>query len=527
VSLLCDHRGALRVEGDRVRCGRCGGLLAWVDVLRALPEPVARGMLEQLELELGPEAVGSLETAWGFWGRPIQLETLTRRLRGIVCITGGYGTGKTRTAKELLEHLILTGRALGPRMLAATGAGARSLVLHRKTGMLAWQKPGVSYTWERSKGFEGQLTINGVVLDLMSIDAPLNALGEGTDVQLLDDPPKWGTAGKPALVACLKSARERGTVTIIPTTADGLALVAEVLGVAVEHLEDAGVTVIDLGPSEANAGNLDETYFTVVKEGMARAGVWDPVASSSPWRELAPGEKPGASGGLTREQWARVREWTETRLVELGVSIDPNKGGSSRPCEVGIVGGGRDARDVLCVTHDKSAVLDGGAEGWPKVAWDLAEELHRLHPSAPFPPFVFESNVGKAYADLLYAEERSRRKSRSEPGVNARCRVVFVRADTDKCVRAEGPARVAGQGQVRFADGLHVLQGQLRNLTPKGTDSDRADAANHLLTHLGKLGDGAAAVERARHVADARAAAAGVAAVNRSMPRPAFSGGTV
>jgi len=487
---LCDHRGALRPAGDRLACARCGKVLAWVDAQRALPPPLSAWVTEQLEAELGPEAVGILETAWGYWGRPEQLDVLARRLRGIVVITGGYGTGKTRTAKELLEHLILAGRAEGPRILAATGAGARSLVLHRKTGWLRWRKPGVVYDWQISKGFEGQLGVNGVIVDLMSIDAPLNALGEGTDVQLLDDPPKWGPAGKVALVACLKSARERGTLTIIPTTADGLALVASVLGVEVEHLADAGVTVIDLGPSEANAGNLDESYFTA-KEGMERAGVWDPVASVSPWREIAPGENPGESGGLTAAQWARVRDYgPDVALGELGVSIDPNKQGSSRPCEVGIVGGGRDAIDMLRVTHDRSAVLDGGAEGWPKVAWDLAEELARLHPDAPFPAFVLESNVGKVYADLLYAEERNRRKARGEPGVNARCKVIFVRADRDKCVRAEAPARVAAQGQVRFAAGLHKLQGQLRNLTPKGLDSDGADACNHLLTHLGQLAEG-------------------------------------
>jgi phage terminase large subunit-like protein len=502
----CDHRGALHVVGERVACSRCGKTLAWVDVLRAHPDPV--GFLERLELELGPEAVGALETAWEFWRRPEQRFPTAEELRsfGIVIFAGEYGTGKTRTAWEYLVHLILTGVARGPRIIAMSGAAAREIVEHKLTGILAWRKPGVTYGWESSKGYEGELTVNAVTIALMSIEAPRSALGAGVDVQLLDDPPKWGPTGKAALVAALKSARERGALTVIPTTADGLVLVAEVLGVHVEDLADAGVLVIDLGSTDANAGNLGANYMRN-RASLKRAGLWDPVASTSPWASI---------------RFEDMRLATCPALVELAVSIDPNKDGASKPCEVGIVGGGRDARDILHVRYDKSDVLDGGVDGWPKVAWDLAEELHREHPRAPFPAFVFESNVGKHRADLLYAEERNRRKSRGEPGMNVNCKIEFVRADRDKCVRAEAPAKVAGHGQVKHATGLHVLEGQLRNLTPKGTDSDRADAANHLLTYLGKLETGAEQVEHNQAMAQAREAFAGFAQAQARMPKPAF-----
>jgi hypothetical protein len=156
------------------------------------------------------------------------------------------------------------------------------------------------------------------------------------------------------------------------------------------------------------------------------------------------------------------------------------------------------------------------------VAWDLAEQLHQEHPGAPFPPFVFETNVGRAYAQLLYGEERARRLRAGQPGINVRCRIVEIRADRDKCVRAEDPARVAGNGQVRIAGELHVLVGQLRNLTPKGLDSDRADACNHLLTHLGKLGDGAGQVERALAAEATIAAFQGLEEGRREMSRIDF-----
>lgn len=480
--------------------------LALVDRLRALPAPLALAVLRQLDAELGPEATASLETAWGFWRRPRQRFPRPDERPAIVVFAGEYGTGKTRTATAYLEHLILTGRARAPRIIAATGADARSLVAHPLTGLLRWQQPGVKYVWEPSKGWEGELTINGTPLVLCSVEAPRSVLGVGSDVQLLDDPPKWGPTGKAILVNALKSSRERGSLTIIPTTADGLLLVAEVLGVTVERLADAGVLVIDLGTTEDNAGNLDPNYLRN-KESLKRAGLWHPVASTSPW---------------AKADFSALRLPSCPPLVELAVSIDPNKDGSSKPCEVGIVGGGRDARDVLHVREDRSDVLDGGAAGWPKVAWDLAEELHRRHPSAPFPVFLFESNVGRHRADLLYAEERNRRKDRGEPGVNARCKVVFVRADADKCVRAEAPANVAAQGQVRFAPDLHELEGQLRNLTPKGTDSDRADAANHLLTHLGKLGEGADQVERTQAREATATAFRGLTSQRDRLPRVDF-----
>jgi hypothetical protein len=307
----------------------------------------------------------------------------------------------------------------------------------------------------------------------------------GADVQLLDDPPKWGPTGPAALKAALKSARERGALTIIPTTEDGLVLLRDVLG---DDLEAAGVLVIDLGSSEENAGNLDPSYFRT-KEAMERAGTWNPLGSSSPWAALKP------------EQWRAMRVEVCPPLVEMCVSLDPHKGGTARPCEFGIIGGGRDGESVIHTRYDRSAVLDAGVNGWPKAAWDLAVELQRENPGTPW-HFLFESNVGKERAELLNSEERARRrrgdpvplpgggwadpKNRAEINV---CEIRWIRADKDKCRRAELPARLAAQGQVRHAPGLAKLEGQQRNLTPAGTDSDGADAENHMIADLAGLRD--------------------------------------
>jgi phage terminase large subunit-like protein len=485
--------------------------LATVDRLRRLPGPLARAAWTQLEAELGPEAPAALGTSWEFLRRPAQRFPTPDELQNypIVVFAGeraSYGTGKTRTMMEYLEWLVVAGQARGPRIIAKSGAAARELVEHKMHGLLSRKKPGVMYRWEPSKGYEGELCVNDVTIALLSVEAPTSALGSGTDYQFLDDPPKWGATAKQALVMALKSAREGGGTTIIATTNDGLALVAEVLGVHVEDLADAGVLVINLGRTQDNAGNLAKGYFKVL-EGLDRAGLLDPEGSRSPWASI---------------RFEGLRVEGHVILAEHAVSIDPSKGGSSKPCEVGIIGGGRTHSDILHVLTDRSAVLDGGAEGWPKVAWDLAEEMRSAHPHLGLPTFILESNVGKVYADLLYAEERNRRRARGKPANNFECNIVFVRADRDKCVRAEAPARVAGQRQVRFAMGLHILEGQLRNLDPKGTNSDRADAANHLLTFLGKLETGAEQVEHNQAMAQAREAFAGFAKAQARMPRPAF-----
>ena len=108
-----------------------------------------------------------------------------------------------------------------------------------------------------------------------------------------------------SVAACSRAPRgARGALTIIPTTADGLELLTEVLG---GDLDAAGVLVIDLGTSEANAGNLDESYY-VNKAALERAGLWNPHRlPTSPWAAAHPRAVAGdadrrvsAAGGARR-----------------------------------------------------------------------------------------------------------------------------------------------------------------------------------------------------------------------------------
>lgn len=484
--------------------------LARVDALRALPPPIALAVLRQLEAELGPEAVAALGAAWDFWRRPSQRFPTDAELRRYhtVVYAGDFGTGKTRCAWELLVWLIVTKRATGSRIVAATGASAREIVTDADTGILAWRKPGVTYTWESSKGYEGELTIDGTLVSLCSIEAPKSLTGSGRSAELLDDPPKWGANGKAALVNAMRSTRQPGALTIIPTTPDGLELIAEVNGTTVANLDAVGVLVIELGRTEDNA-NLDPKILAK-RENLRRAGLWDPISGASPFAATP---------------FADLRLDDCPPLVRLGIGLDPNKGGA---CEFGIVGGGIDARSCVHIRHDRSAALDDGINGWPAVAWNLAVELQREHPGAPW-HFVLETNVGKRLAELLRGEERARRmrgdpvplpgggwaSGRAEVSV---CECEFIRAAKDKCDRAVSPARLAAQKQVRFAEDLRELEGQLRGLTPFGTKSDRADAAVHLINDLAGLG--AQAVVETDH----EAAFKGFAAAQERQPAPGWHG---
>lgn len=478
--------------------------LAPVDQLRALPYPLALATLARLEEELGPEAVAALRheldatgRQGGFWARPSQLLPDPAESWATCVITGEYGTGKTWMAVQLFLREILAGRSERPRIICATRPAIEGAIVNGPSGIMRWLPPGVPREWLPSKGHAGELWINGVRVTCLSADAPGQAIGEGSDLDLRDDVAKWviscGQAGAlEAWTAARKSCREGYARAIVPTTPDGIEFIRSLLA------GERRVLRIDLGRVEDNRGNLAANFVDGVVADLREQGQWMREGSESPF------SRPGLIESMRRDDCPP--------LVEIAVAIDPSRSAGPRSCDVGIVGGGRDARDVVHVTHDRSAILDAGAKGWPAVAWDLAEELQREHPGATL-RFVLESNTGSNNAELLRAEERARRRDRGEPGVNT-VEVVLVKASKNKCERARLPAMQAALGQVTIARGLTVLEGQLRTLTPDGKKSDHADAMVHLVRNLAGLSDekelarGATEQEREQDAADQCAAAA-------------------
>ena len=486
--------------------------LAAVDQLRALPPALALAVLRDLEAELGPEAVAALRTSYEFFRRPAQRFPRPDEPWAVLVYVGEYGTGKTWVAIQLFLHLILTGQAKRPRIICATGPAIEGTIIEGASGIRAWLPPGVTCDFKSSKGHEGELWIRwdsgSVKVTCCSADAPGQAIGEGSDLDLRDDVAKWviscGAEGaRAAWGAASKSCREGEARAIVPTTPDGVEFITDLL-----KDQESGLLEIDLGGAAENAGNLGENFIKHTIPNLKRQGLWGETEDPSPFARI---------------DFVRIRLVDCPLLVEGGIAIDPSLSTGDHACEVGIVGGGRDARGAVHVRYDVSDVLDAGAKGWPARAWDLAERFEREHPGVPW-HFVLESNVGKRLAELLRGEERVRRlrAGKSEESV---CEIRLIKADKNKCRRAESPARLADQGQVHFAKGLDKLEGQLRTLRPEGKKSDRADAGVHLINDLAALADekGAAAAREAEAArAGARAAFVGLAEGQAAIRRPDF-----
>jgi phage terminase large subunit-like protein len=461
--------------------------LAIVDELRALPYPLAVATLARLEEELGPEAIAALRHDFRFWARPSQSLPDPEEIWTGCVWKGEYGTGKTWTAVQLFLREILAGRAKRPRIIAASGAAIENTVIDGASGIRAWLPPEVPFEWQRSKGYEGEAWIAGVKVLCCSADAPGQAIGAGVDLDLRDDPAGWletcGAAGaERAWSTASRSCREGLARWITSTTPEGVDFIAALLRPG----QRRGVIIRDLGRPEDNAGNLSPAFLRDTVADMRAEGKWLAAASESPFAAV---------------DLSALEEDYAGALVELAIAIDPALSSSGHACEVGIVGGGRDARSTVHVTHDASGVLDAGKDGWPSRAWDLAEELQAMYAGVPWRFLVENNRGGNQPAALLRGEERVRRLRRGQPEVSI-CEIVEIRADKDKCKRAVSPARLAAQGQVRFARDLRALKGQLKNLTPDGKSTDRADAAVHLVNDLAGLGE-----REARAAADEREAA--------------------
>jgi phage terminase large subunit-like protein len=441
-------------------------------------------ILARLEREHGAESVAALRYDARFWARPAQLINDLDRLATIEVFVGERRTGKTWAARHLFVELVRTGRARDPRIISAVDASITEVVLEGKSGIKQWLPPPHEgkYHWAKSDGFAGTLTLYGTKIVCCSAAAPGQAIGMSCDVTWADDPAGWikscGVAGATeAWTQALKSNSEGRSVTIVSTTAAGAAFLSDLL--SPEQLNDPSfIRIHDLGAVEANKGNLAPNYLKDIVSDLRQKQQWNDVPHVSPFAPL---------------DFSRMRCRACPPLVEIAVAIDPSKSSGPNACEVGIAGGGRDAKDVIHVRYDVSAILGGGADGWQVRAWDLAERLQEEHPGATF-RFIVESNTGTAAAtDLLRAEERFRAKQRTGAASNT-VTIVVVRSSKDKCERARLPAFHAEQGMVKFAENMRIdgeqgriAEAQLKNLTPDGKGSDRADAIVHLVNDLAHL----------------------------------------
>lgn len=459
-----------------------------IDRVRSLPPPVARAVLRRLSAAQGPAAVAALRRSVEAHRRPSQRFPRTPRdLAPITVITGPYRSGKSWIAQAIFLHALLNWRVEMPRLIAANEEslaadviGKRSTARERGGGLLDWIPPWVPYTWEPSIGHAGRLVIDGVEVKCLGAKAGANAVGgPGCGLCLADDFAKWvrlngAASAEGALQALMSNMSGAPSRLLLPTTPDGASLV-----MSIARAVGKGAEVWELPGPEANRHNLSPDYLASIIPGMEAAGLLDYGSSEdSPWKNI---------------DFADLRLDVCPRLVELAVAIDPSKGAG---CEVGIVGGGRDAAGTIHARYDRSERCAGGE--WAALAWDLAEQLQIDHPGAPW-HFIVESNTGGRHSDkeaVLRGEEEARTMARNGGRrLPSTCEIRWVRATKNKCERAQASADLASRKppRVRIAQGLGRLEGQLRQLTPLSTKSDAADAGVHLVNDLAGLSDGKSA----------------------------------
>ena len=481
-----------------------------LDELRRLPPPLARAVLARVAAEHGPAAVAALRWQVDAHRRPTQriLDVDEPCADGqpwrVLIITGEYGTGKTQLATWLTLRAHLDWRVERPRIIAANADTVRDDLVKddAPSGLLAWLPPWITREWQPTAGRAGRLWIDGREISLLSADAGANAIGSAAGWVLFDDYAKCtqllGEARSvAALAAAFKSLRAHPGRMVLPTTPDGAEMVQELA--AGEGMR--GVVVMHLGRTE------DNTVLPPAALDIARG-----LRAMNLWTQ----EGGGLFAGF---EWRphRVAVGDVPPLAEIVVSIDPAKSSRSKSCEVGIIGAGRDARDLVYGLADRSEVLS--SDNWPRVAHDLLEELQAAHPRAAV-RFSVENNAGgDSPAALLRAAEKVRRLQRGRPGVSViEVREVTARRNDGKARRGSPVLTLARGGQVRMVKGLGVLEGQLAKLVDDGTGSDRADAFVWAARDLAGIG------EAAEEKPDTAATFAGLAAAQAAMPRPAFTG---
>lgn len=339
---------------------------AVVDLIRALP----RDERLRLYLALPPGALASQRYRPEFWARPEQALPLTEELATIEVARGGRGSGKTWWAVQLFNREILAGRARRPRIIAATDAAVLSTVIDGPSGIRTWLPPDVRPTFTRSTGYAGTLYYPsvGVTVLCCSAQKPGQAVGQGCDLTLADDPAGWiesngeNLAEKTFRQARVSNREARGQglgpCMIVPTTKRGVSFLRRLLTPG----QMAGIRLRKLGETKDNT-NLSPQYI--------RDTIVDLESEGDDWaaEELRDEDRDEAPGALWKRNWIDSRRVVgPPDLERVVVAVDPADDGRENNDATGISVAALGFDGRLYVLADYTAKLS--ADQWPAiVAW--------------------------------------------------------------------------------------------------------------------------------------------------------------
>lgn len=442
--------------------------LALVDRVRRLPRPLR----EALYARLPPGSLATRHYDWrGFWARPDQLPPPPEVDWGILVFRGGRGAGKTRAMLELLLEEIFAGRCRFPRLVAKTRDDIEGTLVHGPSGILNILPRNRRPEWRASKDAAGLAIFpNGVRLRCCAACEPEQLVGQGSDLDALDDPAKWGTNIDEAWEQSRASCRLGYARAIVATTFRGSATLRKLL----QKADFNGLVLRDCDTS-ANAGNLAPRFLRDTIGDMDEAfrrreidGIDESAAS--PFVGVDFDKPPVRLAALDRDE-----------IAEVVVAVDPAEG----------KGPGHDLWGIgaACRRHDRHVVALEDASGsydddeGARKALDLCETWGACK-------IIVEDNRGPRVSNALKAVWYER-QARGQAKRIAMPEIVGVTAKEKKKVRA-GPVRpLYLRGVAHHLPGLAALEKQQRewdpDAPPRPQQDDRIDWLVHAFFYLAAL----------------------------------------
>jgi len=372
---------------------------------------------------------------------------------GLARVSGGRGSGKTRTGSETTHRITKhVGRLI---LIAPTGPDLRETMVEGVSGILATAPPNARPVWEPSKK---KLTWpNGAIAQGFSAEEPDRLRGPQSGFVWADEPAHYPDPQE-VWDNMLFGLRLGKNPKVVATTTPKPTRWMKAL------LKDP-MTVIHRVSTYANLGNLAETYKRTVLERYEGTRLGQ--------QELHGELLEDVEGALW--QWEMIR-WIDEApaLQRIVVAVDPAGTANKKSDETGIVVIGIGFDKKLYVLADLTGKFTPGR--WADVAVSAYEDF-----SAD--AIVAEKNYG---GDMVQhtLEKADRYRQAGSP------RVIMVNSRRGKALRAEPIVALYEKEKVlhvgQRGDLLKLEEEQTSWIPGEGDSPNRVDAMVHGATELAK-----------------------------------------
>ena len=396
----------------------------------------------------GPVVPGDGEWAWNH-ARADQRPPTWADNWLVLLLSGGRGSGKTRTGSELTHQV--TTKTDRVALIAATGPDLRDTMVEGVSGILATSPPGQRPLWEPSKK---KLTWpNGCIGQGFSAEEPDRLRGPQEGFIWGDEPAHWPLVDQVWTNALLGLRLGTNPKAVLTSTPKPIKWMKELI-------KDP-LTVVHRVSTYENLDNLSPTF---------RATVLDRYEGTRLGRQELHGEiLEDVEGALWN--WDMIHWVPEAPpLVRVVVGVDPAGTANAKSDETGIITVGIGADKCLYVLADDTGRYS--PETWGRRA-NSAYDLHAADAIVP------EKNYG---ADMV-------RFTLQNAGYTG-ARILPVNSRRGKQIRAEPIVALYEKQRVYHVGSqgdLAELEDELTTWVPgQGDSPNRVDALVHAATELAK-----------------------------------------